>query len=129
MKLAASAIASVAGIMTGYFAVDAWAQAKVDAAAKSLMQQQALAEAKDSLIHDRLFQIMRVQSAETGIKVAEIELRQIEAQIQEKRSARVQPHPSELRTQQRLLQAIEFHESQLKDARAALESIDTAKRE
>jgi hypothetical protein len=125
VKAGAGVIAAIGVIIGGYVSVESWAAEQAAKVTEEIKAEMAIKEAKNALVHDRMYQTQRGQNSEIQIKILERELEDVELEIQERIDDGKEPSLSQERQRERLLEAIDYHEQQLRDARNKIEHIDT----
>lgn len=125
VKAGAGVIAAIGVIIGGYVSVESWAAEQAAKVTEEIKTEMAIKEAKNALVHDRMYQTQRGQNSEIQIKILERELEDVELEIQERIDDGKEPSLSQERQRERLLEAIGYHEQQLRDARNKIEHIDT----
>lgn len=123
IKAVAGVISAIGIIIGAYLAADSWADSKVAQVEERIEQQQAMRDAKDSLIHDRIFQTSRAQYHESQLKIAELELAALEDEVRYNDEAEITTPLRVLRAIDRLRETIKYHDAELKNARTALQDI------
>jgi VIT1/CCC1 family predicted Fe2+/Mn2+ transporter len=125
VKAGAGVIAAIGVIIGGYVSVESWAAEQAAKVTEEIKAEMAIKEAKNALVHDRMYQTQRGQNSEIQIKILERELEDVELEIQERIDDGKEPSLAQERQRERLLEAIDYHEQQLRDARNKIEHIDT----
>jgi hypothetical protein len=128
IKAVGGVIGSIGVILGAYFGIEGWADTKLAQVKDDIAKQQAVADAKDELIHDRLYQISREQYHESQLKLAELELVTLEEESQYHRSRGQSVPQRVLRGIERLLEKIKYHEAEMRDAQEIMKKIGDTKK-
>jgi len=129
MKMAISALVGIGMIIGFYTAVEAWADGKITEAEVVTIERIAVNQAKNAIIHDKIYQTQRVEYSETNLKMITYDLTQLEEEIAEREDEGKRPSASQERKMKRLLDSMAYHEAEVADARAKLSDIHPAEGE
>lgn len=120
-------ITTIGGIIGMFLTVDSWTDDKIKteitASEKRTIEQAARRHVEHEINHDKIIQSQRMIEAQANIKIASLELAQVEDEIDERREAGLDVTERQKRAQDRLMEAIGIWERQMDDARDKLTTV------
>ena len=123
------AITTIALIIGGYLAVEAWAEDKITESERKMIEERASVQALNDINHDKIIQSSRIVTAQTNISIIEIEIKILEDEIEEREDDGKDPTERQERAMDRLLRILETYESVEDDATGKLTHITTSQTE
>lgn len=120
VKAGIATLTTIGGVLTMYFAVNAWADEKISASELRQIQAAAEVQVRNEIDHDKMIQSTRISQSETNITITEMKLEELEDKIDERADAGRDPSARQERSMERLSKLLETYEEEQLDATSKL---------
>lgn len=124
VKMTVAGLATIGGIIGMFIGVESWTDEKIESkvteSEKRQIEQNARLQVTNEINHDKMIQSQRLSEAEIQIKLIELEMKNLEDEIDRRRSEGLNQTVRQERTLARLIESMRIWESQHEDAQEKL---------